>query len=63
MNVAELLAEVVTMLQKEGRLSYRLLKGRFDLADEYLEDLKAELIDANGGSAGVPIPLANPFSP
>ena len=46
MTVEELLAEVVTLLQQEGRLSYRLLKRRFALDDEYLEDLKAELIDA-----------------
>ena len=27
-------------------MAYRALKRRFDLDDEYLEDLKAELIDA-----------------
>src|SRR5262245_45625042 len=46
MTVEELLAQVVTLLQQEGRLSYRLLKRRFGIDDEYLEDLKAELIDA-----------------
>src|SRR5215475_5344596 len=46
MSVDEILAEVVALLQKEGRVSYRLLKRRFVLDDEYLEDLKAELIDA-----------------
>ena len=34
------------MLQREGRVSYRALKRRFDLDDEYIEDLKAELIHA-----------------
>lgn len=46
MTVEELLAEVLVLLQHEGRLSYRLLKRRFAIDDEYLEDLKAELIDA-----------------
>src|SRR5262245_61733621 len=46
MSVDEILAEVVALLQKEGRISYRLLKRRFALDDDYLEDLKAELIDA-----------------
>lgn len=45
MNVAKLLAEIV-LLQQEGRLSYRLLERRFNLDDDYLEDIKAELIDA-----------------
>ena len=30
----------------EGRVTYRALKRRFDLDDEYLEDLKGELINA-----------------
>jgi hypothetical protein len=46
MTIDEILAEVTALLQREGRLSYRLLKRRFLLDDEYLEDLKAELIDA-----------------
>jgi class 3 adenylate cyclase len=46
MSVDEILAEVIELLHKEGRVSYRLLKRRFALDDEYLEDLKAELIDA-----------------
>ena len=46
MTTDELLAEVVSLLQREGRVSYRMLKRRFSLDDEYLEDLKAELIDA-----------------
>jgi TOMM system kinase/cyclase fusion protein len=46
MTVDELLAEVVALLRREGRISYRLLKRRFALDDEYLADLKAELIDA-----------------
>ena len=42
----EVLAQVVELLQREGRLSYRALKRRFALDEEYLEDLKAEIIAA-----------------
>lgn len=42
----EVLSRVVELLQKEQRVSYRALKRRFELDDEYIEDLKAELIDA-----------------
>jgi hypothetical protein len=46
MTFDELLAQVVDLLQREGRVSYRALKRRFDLDDEYIEDLKAEIINA-----------------
>src|SRR5712664_4667192 len=46
MSVDEILAEVIELLHKEGRVSYRALKRRFALDDEYLEDLKAELVEA-----------------
>src|SRR5262245_11373721 len=46
MTFDELLAQVRELLQREQRLSYRAIKRRFDLDDEYLEDLKAELIEA-----------------
>lgn len=42
----EILAQMLDLLQREGRVSYRALKRRFELDDDYLEDLKAELIDA-----------------
>jgi len=42
----EILTQVLDLLQREGRVSYRALKRRFELDDDYLEDLKAELIDA-----------------
>jgi hypothetical protein len=32
------------MLQRRGRVTYRLLKRQFDLDDRALEDLKLELI-------------------
>ncbi|MBI3245202.1 MAG: AAA family ATPase [Deltaproteobacteria bacterium] len=34
------------MLEREGRVAYRILKRRFELNDDDLEDLKADLIDA-----------------
>src|SRR5262249_29114967 len=46
MTFDELLAQVLELLQREQRLSYRALKRRFTLDDEYLEDLKAELVEA-----------------
>jgi len=46
MTFDEVLSQVLDLLQREGRLSYRALKRRFSLDDEYLEDLKAEIIDA-----------------
>jgi class 3 adenylate cyclase/tetratricopeptide (TPR) repeat protein len=46
MTFDEMLAQVLALLQREGRVSYRALQRRFDLDQEYLEDLKAEIIDA-----------------
>ena len=39
----EILAQVLTLLQQEKRVSYRGIKRRFGVDDEYLEDLKEEL--------------------
>ncbi len=46
MTFDEALTQVLDLLQREGRVSYRALRRRFNLDAEYLEDLKAELIDA-----------------
>jgi len=46
MTFDEILAQVLELLQREGRVSYRALKIRFSLDDEYLEGLKDELIMA-----------------
>jgi class 3 adenylate cyclase/tetratricopeptide (TPR) repeat protein len=40
----ELLDQAIALLQRRGRLTYRALKRQFNLDDDYLEDLKAELI-------------------
>ncbi len=46
MTFDEVLGQVQDLLQREKRVSYRGLKRRFALDDEYLEDLKEELIGA-----------------
>src|SRR5215468_5662020 len=46
MTFKEVLAQVIDWLQQDKRITYRALKRQFDLDDEYLEDLKAELIQA-----------------
>ncbi len=46
MTFDEVLGQVQDLLQREQRVSYRGLKRRFALDDEYLEDLKEELIGA-----------------
>ena len=51
MEFDELLAQVIALLQRQGRVSYGALKRRFRLDDEYLEDIKVELIEAQGLAA------------
>src|ERR671937_754369 len=46
MTFDEILAHVIAVLQREGRISYRALQRRFDLDDAYLDDVKVELIEA-----------------
>ena len=46
MDFYAVLTQVMELLQREGRVSYRALKRQFDLDNDYLEDLKAELIKA-----------------
>ena len=46
MTFDDILAQVLDLLQRQGRVSYRALKRRFDIGDDYLEDLKEELIHA-----------------
>src|SRR4029453_11112467 len=72
MAFEELLAQVLHLLQREGLVSYRALKLRFNLDDDYLEALKDEIIEAKqqavdengkvlvwtGGSGTAPVPVA-----
>ena len=46
MDFYDVLAQVSALLQREGRTSYRALKRQFGLDDDYIEDLKEELIEA-----------------
>src|SRR2546422_3926594 len=69
MTFDEVLAQVLEILQRQGRISYGALKRRFGLDDAYLDDLKIELIEAqqlardeNGrilvwAGQSVPVPL------
>src|SRR6266446_3718532 len=44
MTFDDILEQVITLLQRQGRMSYRALKMRFNLDDEYLDILKEELL-------------------
>jgi TOMM system kinase/cyclase fusion protein len=46
MTFDEVLTQMLELLQREGRVTYRALKRRFALDDDYLEDLKGEIIKA-----------------
>src|SRR5215831_493743 len=75
MTFDEILEQVITLLQRQGRVSYRALKRRFDLDEDYLEDVKVELIKAQqlavdedgeilvwvGDSGGVPLSASPPI--
>ena len=47
MTFDDILAQVITLLQRQGRVSYSAVKRRFDLTDDYLNDLKDELLYVN----------------
>ena len=40
MKFSAIVEQVLAMLQRQGRISYRALKREFDLDDAYIEDLK-----------------------
>ena len=46
MTFDAILEQVITLLKRQGRVSYRALQRRFDLDDAYIEDLKEEIIEA-----------------
>ncbi len=74
MEFADILEQIITLLQHQGRISYGALKRRFGLDDAYLDDLKIELIEAQqlardengrillwvGASAPAPPPISEP---
>ena len=45
MNLLEVISQVRSFLEQNGRVSYRVLRRQFELDDETLEELKEELID------------------
>src|SRR5262249_41813471 len=70
MDFYEVLERVLELLQEHKRVTYRALQRQFDLDEAYLEDLKAEIIEARqlavdeGGRVlvwtGLPLPQAAP---
>src|SRR5262245_51936449 len=44
MTFDDILEQVITLLQRQGRVSYRALKRRYDIDDDYIEDLKEEIL-------------------
>ena len=76
MDYDAVLAQVLALLQREQRLSYRVLKRRLHLDDDVLEDLKEDLIyakklavDEDGrvlvwtGGTSIAPPTASPVLP
>jgi TOMM system kinase/cyclase fusion protein len=47
MTFDEVLDQILELLKRQGRVSYSALKRRFDLNDDYLNDLKDELLFAH----------------
>jgi class 3 adenylate cyclase len=47
MTFDDILAKIIDLLKRQGRVSYSALKRRFDLDDDYLNDLKDELLFAH----------------
>jgi hypothetical protein len=46
MDFYAILDQVIALLRQRERVTYRALQRQFGFDDAYLEDLKAELIDA-----------------
>ena len=44
MTFDDILAQILDLLKRQGRVSYRALKRRFDIDDDYIEDLKEEIL-------------------
>jgi class 3 adenylate cyclase/tetratricopeptide (TPR) repeat protein len=77
MTFDEILQQVIILLKRQGRVSYRALKRRFDLDDDYIEDLQEEILFAHpqvvdeggrglvwtGDTASAPPPASAPAKP
>ena len=44
MTFDEMLEQIIALLKRQGQVSSSALKRRFDLDDDYLKDLKDELL-------------------
>jgi hypothetical protein len=44
MTFDDILAQIIDLLKRQGRVSYSALKRRFNLDDAYLNDLKDEIL-------------------
>jgi class 3 adenylate cyclase/predicted ATPase len=44
MTFDEILAQIINLLKRQRRVSFRALKRRFDIDDDYIEDLKEEIL-------------------
>src|SRR5712692_6695530 len=44
MTFDDMLEQVITLLKRQGRVSYGALKRRFAIDDDYLKDLKDEIL-------------------
>ena len=44
MNFDELLEQVLALVQRQGRVSYRAIKRRFDVEEDYPADLREEIL-------------------
>jgi len=47
MTFDEILEQVLDILRRRGRVSYRALKRQFDLDDAYLADLQAKIVEVH----------------
>lgn len=45
MSFEEILEQIIEILNRRGQVSYRAIKRQFDINDQYLEDLKYEIVD------------------
>jgi class 3 adenylate cyclase/predicted ATPase len=43
-NFDEMLEQILALVQRQGRVSYRAIKRRFDVDDDYLADLREEIL-------------------
>src|SRR5215475_787594 len=75
MTFDEILEQGITLFQRQGRVTYRALKRRFGVDDDYIDDLKEEIIHAQrlamdedgrilvwtGQAEGVPLSVSQPL--